>query len=302
MRHPPCVLVAARVWALALSQLAAPRCASTRLSLVCVARDDAHSINNLQQHIASSEAARAREVRERDEEIEKLRDELWTLKKRLSEEERLRSEENVANAATIASLQNESARLRHELTDAHAAAKAEQQRLALLLADETADKEGRLAKHQEEAQHEATVRKQEREDLEGREALLKLQMQDAAQVAEQRYAELEAAKQKSEAMLRAQLATLAQSKAEGEERLTERLRRMEALKLQETTLLKNRVERLSKLQDAALNAGGSKARSLLYIESMKSKTRQESSMSFRGETDTTGLPAEAMEEPYDGAP
>ena len=41
-----------------------------------------------------------------------------------------------------------------------------------------------------------------------------------------------------------------------------------------------------------MNAGGAKARSLLYMEAMKSKVRQESSLSFRGEQDPAGLPAE----------
>lgn len=75
-----------------------------------------------------------------------------------------------------------------------------------------------------------------------------------------------------------------------EEKLNERYKRLEALKLQETTLLKSRVDRLSKLQDAAMNAGGAKARSLLYMEAMRSKLRPNSTTSFRGENDD-GVPS-----------
>ena len=60
--------------------------------------------------------------------------------------------------------------------------------------------------------------------------------------------------------------------------------------MQETSLLKGRVERLSKLQDAALNAGGAKARALLYMEALRSKVKQNSTMSIRGEQDLTGFP------------
>ena len=49
-----------------------------------------------------------------------------------------------------------------------------------------------------------------------------------------------------------------------------------------------------------MNAGGAKARSLLYMEAMKSKTR-ESSISFRGEDDPSGLPDAAEPPPSDGA-
>ena len=79
------------------------------------------------------------------------------------------------------------------------------------------------------------------------------------------------------------------SECESEERWEERYKKLEQLKLQETTMLKNRVERLSKLQDAALNpSAGARDRALLFIESMKSKARQQSSISFRGEDDPLG--------------
>ena len=39
-----------------------------------------------------------------------------------------------------------------------------------------------------------------------------------------------------------------------------------------------------------MNAGGAKARALLYMEAMKSKVRQESTTSWRGEQDPVGLP------------
>ena len=108
------------------------------------------------------------------------------------------------------------------------------------------------------------------------------------------YAKLTAKSSNVEATLRAELQRLTLAKAESEDKLNEKYRRLEALKLQETTMLKNRVERLSKLQDAALNAGGSKARSLLYMASMKMVAKQGSSMSMRGEDDPTGVPEGAL--------
>ena len=42
----------------------------------------------------------------------------------------------------------------------------------------------------------------------------------------------------------------------------------------QTTLLKGRIEKLSKLQGAATSTGGAKARAILYVEMMRSKARQ----------------------------
>ena len=103
------------------------------------------------------------------------------------------------------------------------------------------------------------------------------------------YAQLSANKKHTEASLRAELQQLTLAKAESEDKLNEKYKRLEQMKLQETTMLKNRVDRLSKLQDAALNAGGSKARALLYMASMKSIAQQGSTMSVRGEDDPTGV-------------
>jgi len=255
----------------------------------------------LEAQIAQLQKVRAREVAERDEAIEKLRDELHTTKRLLAEEKKVRGEENTSSAATIKSLNGESARVRDELAATHREKKEEKQRLALQLADESADKAAKLAAQETAAKKEAAARKAEKEDSDGKLALLRAEMHDAIDEGARRYAALEKAKATSEAQLRAQLAQLTQEKAEGDEKRDEKYRKLEALKLQETTLLKSRVERLSKLQDAALNAGGAKARSLLYQESMKSKARQESSMSFRGETDPTGLPPEGEDPAWDRA-
>jgi hypothetical protein len=256
-------------------------------------REDEYSINNLLAYIARLEEGRAGDIKARDDALEQLRDELFTTKKLLSEEQRMRREENTSSDATIKSLQNESARLRAELAELHAAKKAQEQSLALQLADEAADKQAKMAANAAAAEREAVARKQEKEGLNGQLALLRAEKNEAEEEAAKRYAMLEAEKSRNEAMLRAQLAALNNAKAESEEKLDERFRKLETLKLQETTLLKNRVARLSKLQDAALNAGGSKARSMLYMESMKSKTQQDSTMSVRGETDVAGLPADA---------
>ena len=77
---------------------------------------------------------------------------------------------------------------------------------------------------------------------------------------------------------------MAADKERSELQLSTQLRQQEAAAAQEQAVLRQRADRLAKLQDAAIAAGGStKARAMLYWESMKSKTRQQSSLSWRGE-------------------
>ena len=183
------------------------------------------------------------------------------------------------------------ARLQSELTSTKKSWAEEKHQLALQLADENADKEMRLQAAKQSSDAQASKARMEKEEKEGNIARLKVDMSAAADHASRQYAALEGAKARAESQLQAQLQQLAADKAASEEKLNERIKRLEQAKLQETTLLKSRVDRLSKLQDAALTAGGTKARALLYIEAMKSKVQQKSSISIRGEADSpTGLP------------
>ena len=86
--------------------------------------------------------------------------------------------------------------------------------------------------------------------------------------------------------LMATLRTLSAEKEESERSLMEKLKQQEAAAEQEKAMLRSRADRLSRLQDQAIAAGGStKARAMLYWESMKSKTRLASSIPWRGRAD-----------------
>ena len=155
--------------------------------------------------------------------------------------------------------------------------------LSLRLANESADAKEALAKAGEAHREMEAKLQSEISDLQGNLAIQKnLAARDAENAAGMHNA-LEREKAAAEGNLRGQLRKLQADKDEMEEKLNERYKRLEALKLQETTLLRARVDRLSKLQDAAMNAGGAKARSLLYMENMRSKMRDKDSTSWRGE-------------------
>ena len=84
-------------------------------------------------------------------------------------------------------------------------------------------------------------------------------------------------------MLKAYTA-LQEDKAAMELTLNTKLKRLETIKEQEKAVLRARVDRLSKLQEEAINAGGAqKTRALLWHAALKSKTQAEDSISWRGE-------------------
>ena len=248
----------------------------------------------LSDRLKTFEASSQRDLAARDETISELREQLTDTELALHKEKAARAEECKGHEARISNLEVEERRLGQELSSTVKAWQEEKQRLALRLADETADKEAQLGERQRNAEAMQEAAKREREGLE---AQLMTEQAERCQDVDQRdtaYAKLTAKSSNVEATLRAELQRLTLAKAESEDKLNEKYRRLEALKLQETTMLKNRVERLSKLQDAALNAGGSKARSLLYMASMKMVAKQGSSMSMRGEDDPTGVPEGAL--------
>ena len=251
--------------------------------------EDETSIRSLRSHLMRTETARLRDVTERDATIESLRDELFLTNKNLDKEKKERAKENEEKDHRIATLEHECGRLGLDLASLDKAKREEQQRLALQLADEGADKEEQLRRRQEAADALNKNSQEMKETLEGQLAMLRAQMNDALSDAAKRYSTLENEKAMSEARLQTELNETNSAKSESEERWEERYKKLEQLKLQETTMLKNRVERLSKLQDAALNpSAGARGRALLFIESMKSKARQQSSISFRGEDDPLG--------------
>ena len=84
-------------------------------------------------------------------------------------------------------------------------------------------------------------------------------------------------------MLKAYTA-LQEDKAAMELTLHTKLKRLETVKEQEKAVLRARVDRLSRLQEEAINAGGAqKTRALLWHAALKSKTQAEDSISWRGE-------------------
>ena len=84
-------------------------------------------------------------------------------------------------------------------------------------------------------------------------------------------------------MLKAYTA-LQEDKAVMELTLHTKLKRLETVKEQEKAVLRARVDRLSRLQEEAINAGGAqKTRALLWHAALKSKTQAEDSISWRGE-------------------
>jgi hypothetical protein len=90
----------------------------------------------------------------------------------------------------------------------------------------------------------------------------------------QRYEKLRSDKANAEASLRAEIEEMARERAESERDSEARYRRLETLKVQETKMLKSRIDKLSKLQDAASNSGGAKARAMLYEASVAAKFQQ----------------------------
>jgi hypothetical protein len=84
-------------------------------------------------------------------------------------------------------------------------------------------------------------------------------------------------------MLKAYTA-LQEDKAAMELTLHTKLKRLETVHEQEKAVLRARVDRLSRLQEEAINAGGAqKTRALLWHAALKSKTQAEDSISWRGE-------------------
>ena len=88
-------------------------------------------------------------------------------------------------------------------------------------------------------------------------------------------------------MLKAYTA-LQEDKAAMELTLHTKLKRLETVHEQEKAVLRARVDRLSRLQEEAINAGGAqKTRALLWHAALKSKTQAEDSISWRGENSPT---------------
>ena len=125
------------------------------------------------------------------------------------------------------------------------------------------------------------------ESLEGQLAMQKAETRATRVELEGQLATLRSEKEAREAELATSLASLQDDKEASELRLASQMKNLELACEQEKAVLRARADRLSKLQDQAVGSGSSTtARALLYFEKLKSKTRQEGSLSWRGENDT----------------
>lgn len=234
--------------------------------------DDHLSIDNLRDEVTRLEVARARDISERDAEIARWKDELHTTRAALAAERQGRDDDNHASAASSAALREQLDDLMRELERARRAALAEKNTLASMLAAESADKEQRLAEGDGarialESDYEATL-----EDLRGRLALQRSESQQTTDALSMQLASLEEERRATEARLREELRALSASSEAAEERHRERAREVAADHRIEMTLLKSRVDKLTRLHDAANDVKtGAKARAVLFTEKVKAQ-------------------------------
>lgn len=188
-------------------------------------------------------------------------------------------------------------RLESELHELRARSARDTHNLGVQLATEGADKASRISEYERKLQlareqHEEMVARYE-EQL----RTLRREAESEASSLQGNLGELQRQKTLQGEELMATLRTLSAEKEESERSLMEKLKQQEAAAEQEKAMLRSRADRLSRLQDQAIAAGGStKARAMLYWESMKSKTRLASSISWRGEDEPMPGPEPAAAE------
>ena len=164
-------------------------------------------------------------------------------------------------------------RLESELHELRARSARDTHNLGVQLATEGADKASRISEYERKLQlareqHEEMVARYE-EQL----RTLRREAESEASSLQGNLGELQRQKTLQGEELMATLRTLSAEKEESERSLMEKLKQQEAAAEQEKAMLRSRADRLSRLQDQAIAAGGStKARAMLYWESMKSKT------------------------------
>jgi len=252
------------------------------------------SISSLQAEIVRIERDRASEISSRDEELSRRQARVEELETALSEEQQWRRFESRNSGTELRSLKQEVARLEVEVDREKKERAQDAYHLGIQLATASAEA-GNSTKGFDQKLREAQVAYAElQERSEGLLAIEKQQNRAKRKELEQQLAAALASKQKREGELLRVLDSLQADKETMELKLNTQLKRLEAVKEQEKAVLRARVDRLSKLQDKALEAGGStKARAILFYDKLKSKVKPEGSLSWRGENEPNPLvPAE----------
>ena len=252
---------------------------------------------------------RIRRIEEREAALgDRLTGQIDELRRELKEAQ-LKHVSYVENAERIkARLAGEIARLCTVVEELKASAAQAADDAANMHAQVVATMSGELAEKQRTIDGKSAEIRQLQEQLAGTSATLTGQLRDLSRQKAEREARLEAEKKalaeqgRQTAMaLDQRLGLLKAEKEQKEKALSEELRQTAESSAKQAETLKSKIEKMRKLQELALGgvagadgnvkpAGGAagrqpstRGRQLLYYESMKSKSRETSSMSWRGD-------------------